>query len=104
YDAITGLAGTGRVLLAASQDGHRGAEHGLTTALETITAILARRKSTRPGWWLSAEGHPASADADASGMAATGLAHGVAVIFRVKSLMQLEALHAVRHVRHVTRC
>lgn len=78
YDAITGLAGIGRVLLAAVQEGYRGVGHGLTAALETLTAILAPTENARPGWWLSAEGHPANVGVDASGAATTGLAHGVA--------------------------
>lgn len=78
YDAITGLAGIGRVLLVATQDGHTGVEHGLKAALETLTAILAPPENARPGWWLAAEGHPEGVGVDASGAATTGLAHGVA--------------------------
>lgn len=78
YDAITGLAGIGRVLLAAAHDRHTGAEHGLEATLETLTALLAPCESPRPGWWLSRAGHPVSVSVDASGAATTGLAHGVA--------------------------
>ncbi|HEX5494125.1 MAG TPA: lanthionine synthetase C family protein [Mycobacteriales bacterium] len=78
YDAITGLAGIGRVLLAASQDGHTGVEHGLKAAMETLTTLLGPQEIARPGWWLSAEYHPPGVSVDASGAATTGLAHGVA--------------------------
>lgn len=78
YDAITGLAGIGRVLLAATQAGYTGVEPGLKAALETLTEILAPRQNARPGWWLSADGHPPGVDVDATGAATTGLAHGVA--------------------------
>jgi lantibiotic biosynthesis protein len=78
YDAITGLAGIGRVLLAAARDRYTGVEHGLKATLETLTAILAPCENPRPGWWLSREGHPAGVGVDASGAATTGLAHGVA--------------------------
>lgn len=75
YDAITGLAGIGRVLLAATQAGLSEVERGLTAALETLTSILAPRDGARPGWWLADPPGPA---ADHSGAANTGLAHGVA--------------------------
>lgn len=78
YDGITGLAGIGRVLLAAVQDGHTGVELGLRAALRILTAILAPCETPRPGWWLSPECHPPGVDIDASGVATTGLAHGVA--------------------------
>jgi lantibiotic biosynthesis protein len=78
YDAINGLAGIGRVLLAADTAGHPAARPGLTAALEAITAMIATPHGSRPGWWLPASMHPPSVKADPSGSAATGVAHGIA--------------------------
>ncbi|MGH8882465.1 MAG: lanthionine synthetase LanC family protein, partial [Stackebrandtia sp.] len=77
YDAITGLTGIGRILLAADHNGH-DVTHGLLSALHTLTDILAPRDNPRPGWWLTAEGHPPGPIVHPSGTATTGLAHGVA--------------------------
>ncbi|RKN46674.1 lanthionine synthetase C family protein [Streptomyces hoynatensis] len=79
YDAIKGLAGIGRVLLAAHAAGHREqAQPGLTATLTTLTAILRARHGRRPGWWLPAEDHPPPVTVHPSGAATTGLAHGAA--------------------------
>lgn len=78
YDAITGLTGIGRVLLAAHQTGHTAVEPGLDAALTTLTAILAPRNTPLPGWWLPAQQHPTPASIHPSGAATTGIAHGVA--------------------------
>jgi hypothetical protein len=78
YDVISGLAGIGRVLLAAIAVGHPGAEPGLVAALEALTAMIADPHGSRPGWWLPASMHPPSVKADPSGSAATGVAHGIA--------------------------
>lgn len=77
YDAITGLAGTGRILLAAVRAGH-GAEPGLQAALTTLTRMILSRDGTRPGWWAPAGLNGSSAQAEPSGTAATGMAHGIA--------------------------
>lgn len=78
YDAITGLAGIGRVLLAAHDAGYATAEPGLQAALTTLTTILAPTDGNRPGWWLPAEHHPTPSSIHPTGAATTGLAHGVA--------------------------
>lgn len=79
YDAITGLSGIGRILLAALGSGHSHAAPGLNAALTTLTAMINNpASSTRPGWWLPQAGHPASTAAPPSGAAATGTAHGIA--------------------------
>lgn len=78
YDAINGLAGIGRVLLAADTAGHPGAEPGLVAALEALTAMVTTPQGSRPGWWLPASMHPPSVNAYPSGSAATGVAHGIA--------------------------
>lgn len=77
YDAITGLAGIGRVLLAAVAQGRHQAEPGLLAALTAMTALI-RHDGRRPGWWLPAADHPAARDVPASGRADTGMAHGIA--------------------------
>jgi class I lanthipeptide synthase len=75
YDAINGLAGIGRVLLAALTAGYDMAESGLLAALHTLTAMIDTQYGRRPGWWLPAGErstvHP-------SGAATTGMAHGIA--------------------------
>lgn len=75
YDAINGLAGIGRVLLAALTTGYGTAESGLLEALRTLTAMIHTQHDGKPGWWLPADErstvHP-------SGAATTGMAHGIA--------------------------
>lgn len=78
YDAITGLAGSGRTLLAAAMTGHAHTQHGLYQALTTLTHIINTRHGNRPGWWLSAPYHRTTAHVPSSGAAATGIAHGIA--------------------------
>jgi len=50
YDVINGLAGIGRVLLAAVTAGLPAAEPGLLAALETLTTMIETPLGTRPGW------------------------------------------------------
>ncbi len=57
YDVITGLARTGRVLLAAHQAGHTAAKPGLLAALATLTTLINHRAGSRPGW-VAARGPP----------------------------------------------
>ncbi|MGH3278293.1 MAG: lanthionine synthetase LanC family protein, partial [Trebonia sp.] len=79
YDVITGLSGTGRILLAAIDAGHSEAGEGLRAALETLTMMITTpRSGGRPGWWLPAEGHPSAGGVPPSGVAETGAAHGIA--------------------------
>ncbi|GAB3170974.1 lanthionine synthetase C family protein [Myceligenerans halotolerans] len=80
YDVIDGLAGTGRVLLAAATCGYTDAELGLEAALRTLTGMLAENDGHRPGWWTARDQHsPIVAERTAdSGAATTGMAHGVA--------------------------
>lgn len=79
YDVISGLAGVGRVLLAAAGDGHADAEPGLVSALGSLTVTLSDRHG-RPGWWAAPDQHPrlVAATLGPSGAATTGVAHGVA--------------------------
>jgi hypothetical protein len=78
YDAISGLTGIGRVLLAAQQVGHADVEPGLQGAFATLTAILAPRETGPPGWWVPAAHHARPVSVHQSGAATTGIAHGVA--------------------------
>ena len=96
YDAIRGLSGIGRILLAADQLGHSAvAEPGLTAALTTLTDMInmsvkaAESRCTDdgvvvgahlPGWWLPTHEHIPSVAKwlPPSGAATTGLAHGIA--------------------------
>ncbi|QNE18299.1 lanthionine synthetase [Kribbella qitaiheensis] len=80
YDTISGLAGIGRVLLAAVVGGNAVAEPGLIAALTAMTTMLTDNGVPLPGWWVPTEQHPAvvAARLDHSGAADTGLAHGVA--------------------------
>ncbi|MGH3826057.1 MAG: lanthionine synthetase C family protein [Pseudonocardiaceae bacterium] len=77
-DAINGLAGIGRVLLAALTAGYDTAESGLLAALRTLTAMIHTRHDGRPGWWLPAGEHSSGVTVHASGAATTGMAHGIA--------------------------
>lgn len=78
YDTINGLAGIGRVLLAAVALGHTDAHDGLHAALTTLTTMVGATSTGRPGWWLPADQHPTATAIHPSGAATTGLAHGVA--------------------------
>ncbi|MGH3832653.1 MAG: lanthionine synthetase C family protein [Pseudonocardiaceae bacterium] len=78
YDVINGLAGIGRVLLAACTSGHGMTEPGLVATLETLTTMIGIRHGNRPGWWLPASEHPPPATVHRSGAATTGMAHGIA--------------------------
>ncbi|MBE1875044.1 lanthionine synthetase LanC family protein [Myceligenerans pegani] len=80
YDTISGLAGIGRVLLAALVAGHTSAESGLVAAVNAMTTMLTDRDGFRPGWWVATDEHPdvVAARLDSTGAADTGLAHGVA--------------------------
>lgn len=80
YDAISGLAGIGRILLAALTGGHVSAEPGLVAALTAMTTMLTDNGEALPGWWVPTEQHPpvVAARLDPGGAADTGLAHGVA--------------------------
>jgi hypothetical protein len=77
YDAISGLSGIGRVLLAAVGAGQDECEPGLTAALDTLTAMIRTGRPARPGWWLPASGHLPAVRDHPSGAAATGMAHGI---------------------------
>jgi len=87
HDAINGLSGIGRILLAALQSGHTEAAPGLNAALATLTAMISNPVSaTRPGWWLPAAARPGSGAAPPSGAADTGTAHGIAGALALLSL------------------
>jgi hypothetical protein len=78
YDVINGLAGIGRVLLAAHAAGHNESEPGLQAALHALTRMLTPQEGPRPGWWVSAGRHPSAVAVHPSGAATTGMAHGAA--------------------------
>ncbi|MFJ3405375.1 lanthionine synthetase C family protein [Promicromonospora sp. NPDC090134] len=80
YDTISGLAGIGRILLAALIDGHSSAEPGLVASLTALTRMLTDHGEALPGWWVPTDQHPqvVAARLDPTGAADTGLAHGVA--------------------------
>jgi lantibiotic biosynthesis protein len=78
YDVISGLAGIGRVLLAAITVRQSTAEPGLVAALDALVTMIDTTHRSRPGWWLPASMHPPTTKADSSGSAATGMAHGIA--------------------------
>jgi len=73
YDVISGLAGIGRVLLAADAAGLARAGPGLGAARDTLTQMILAGEGARPGWWQPADGVGPDRD-----VAATGLAHGLA--------------------------
>lgn len=88
YDALTGLSGIGRVLLAAVQSGH-DAEPGLLAALDALITVVRTRHGARLGWWLPANQHPKGLEVDPSGAANTGMAHGIAGPLAFLSLAHL---------------
>ncbi|MFI2026723.1 lanthionine synthetase LanC family protein [Streptomyces buecherae] len=79
YDAIKGLTGIGRVLLAARPRNRAEAEPGLYAAVDALTDLTLTARGARPGWWLAADRHPPTTlPIPASGAATTGIAHGIA--------------------------
>jgi lantibiotic biosynthesis protein len=80
YDVISGLAGIGRILLAAVGAGTETGqcESALASVLKTLTAMILTNRGRRPGWWLPPSAHPLSPRPPASGAANTGMAHGIA--------------------------
>ncbi|MFF2374834.1 lanthionine synthetase C family protein [Streptomyces xiamenensis] len=93
YDAIKGLTGIGRALLAAHTRGYGGeAEPGLRAALDALTHLILTPIGTRPGWWLPADLHPPTVKVPATGAATTGLAHGIA-----GPLTLLSTAHQAQH-------
>lgn len=90
YDAIKGLSGIGRILLAAHTTGHQTeAAPGLNAALTTLTTMILTDQGTRPGWWLPAHAHPPTVRIPPSGAATTGMAHGIAGPLAFLSLAHL---------------
>lgn len=78
YDVINGLAGLGRILLAAAGAGHPDAEPGLAAARDALTNMI-ETPGGRPGWWRPPPRNPtALADPHNRDAANTGLAHGIA--------------------------
>jgi hypothetical protein len=90
FDVINGLAGIGRILLAAAQAGQADAEPGLHAARDSLTAMIETPDGKRPGWWRPAPQHPvAVADPHNVDAANTGLAHGIAGPLAFLSACQL---------------
>lgn len=73
YDAINGLAGIGRVLLAALTAGYDTAESGLLAALRTLTSMIDTPYGRRLGWMVRR--WPARSNPERGALAAA-LAHG----------------------------
>ncbi|MFB7868058.1 lanthionine synthetase LanC family protein [Streptomyces sp. NPDC056069] len=72
YDAVSGLAGLGRMLLLGFHSGYSPAESGLEAALEALTGFLARSDDRMVGRRASPTRN------SAWGEAQLGMAHGVA--------------------------
>lgn len=79
YDSMRGLAGIGRILLAAAHSGHRKtAEPGLDAALSTLTEMINQPAEPYPAWGQPDDQLHGPTAAPVSGTATTGLAHGIA--------------------------
>ncbi|MEE1927389.1 lanthionine synthetase LanC family protein [Streptomyces sp. TRM 70351] len=103
YDAIKGLTGIGRILLAAHAAGHHAeANDGLRAALTTLTRMILTSQGNRPGWWLPAHAHPPTVRVPTSGAATTGLAHGIAGPLALLAIAQ-RAGHTVSGQREAIR-
>jgi Lanthionine synthetase C-like protein len=98
YDLISGLTGVGAYLL------HRGN----TDLLKPVLAYLVRLTepvpidgSTVPGWWTANAPNDRPAQQWPGGHANLGMAHGIAVISGVKTILACECrFRQLRHVRH----
>jgi len=91
YDVINGLAGLGRILLAAVRAGHVDAEPGLFAARDALTVMIDTPAGGRPGWWRPDPRNPAAlADPHNRDAANTGLAHGIAGPLAFLAACQLE--------------
>jgi hypothetical protein len=90
FDAIRGLTGVGGYLRQRGTNGHLLGE--ILTYLVRLTEPVDDHNEPLPGWWTSlAPSGRLSADFP-GGHANTGMAHGITVIFRVKSLIPGSAL------------
>jgi hypothetical protein len=89
FDLIYGLTGIGAYLLR-SDPGGSALEHVLRY-LVRLTEPLRDDGQMLPGWWTSHDPSFKYSPGFAGGHANFGIAHGIAVIFRVKSSMQLRA-------------
>ncbi|MFI8265868.1 lanthionine synthetase LanC family protein [Streptomyces sp. NPDC085665] len=79
YDVMSGLSGTGRILLAAHGAGWAAeAAPGLAAAISALTRMVRGGTPDRPGWWLPAGHLPGPAAGHPEGAAVTGMAHGIA--------------------------
>ncbi|MEU6298111.1 lanthionine synthetase LanC family protein [Streptomyces erythrochromogenes] len=79
YDVMSGLSGTGRVLLAAYGAGWATeAAPGLLAAQAALTRMVLGGTPDRPGWWQPAGHLPGRAVEQGEGAALTGAAHGIA--------------------------
>ncbi|MFE7094292.1 lanthionine synthetase LanC family protein [Streptomyces erythrochromogenes] len=79
YDVMSGLSGTGRVLLAAYGAGWAAeAAPGLMAAQSALTRMVLGGTPDRPGWWQPAGHLPGPAPGHPEGAAVTGAAHGIA--------------------------
>ncbi|MFJ9768397.1 lanthionine synthetase LanC family protein [Streptomyces erythrochromogenes] len=79
YDVMSGLSGTGRVLLAAYGAGWAAeAAPGLLAAQSVLTRMVLGGTPDRPGWWQPAGHLPGRAPDRGEGAALTGAAHGIA--------------------------
>ncbi|MFJ9944233.1 lanthionine synthetase LanC family protein [Streptomyces erythrochromogenes] len=79
YDVMSGLSGTGRVLLAAYGAGAAAeAAPGLMAAQSALTRMVLGGTPDRPGWWQPGGRLPGPAAGHPEGAAVTGTAHGIA--------------------------
>ncbi|MFE5694581.1 lanthionine synthetase LanC family protein [Streptomyces erythrochromogenes] len=79
YDVMSGLSGTGRVLLAAYGAGAAAeAAPGLMAAQSALTRMVLGGTRDRPGWWQPSGHLPGPPPGHPEGAAVTGTAHGIA--------------------------
>ncbi|MFF0215944.1 lanthionine synthetase LanC family protein [Streptomyces vinaceus] len=89
YDVMSGLSGTGRVLLAAHGAGLAAeAAPGLAVAQSTLTRMILGGTPDRPGWWQPPGQLPGPAPVHHEGASVTGMAHGIAGPLALLSLAE----------------
>lgn len=97
WDAICGVTGTGRYLLAALDAGHPQAEPTLRAILELLVQLTCPVRDTdgllRPGWWIV----PRPGGRFPSGGTDAGLAHGITGPLALLALTRLAGIHVPGH-------
>jgi lantibiotic modifying enzyme len=106
YDVVSGLSGTGRYLLLASdRRSNRDALHEILRYMVDLAEPIEVRGGEVPGWYLSAENQFLERDRELypAGNFNCGMAHGIAGPLALLSLSSLEGVTVPEQARAARR-